>query len=89
MIGIKSMTSGRLLPCARIKQSRLRLLCGMPEGLVEVEVTGLMFPASTQKWVREADIIEYLTTKDSLGALRSGADHQSNLDNWNGKNHVG
>jgi hypothetical protein len=56
MIGIKSMTSGNLLPCTRIKQSRWRLMWGMPDVLVEVETTNLDGPTTSKQWVYESDI---------------------------------
>lgn len=57
MIGIKSMTSGRLLPCTRIKQSRWRLMWGMADVLVEVQVTNLSgIHSLVKQWVHETDI---------------------------------
>lgn len=59
MIGIKSKTSGQLLPCTRIKQSRLRLMFGMPDVLVDVQITNLSgIHKLVESWVRETDIID-------------------------------
>jgi hypothetical protein len=80
MIGIKSMTSGNLLPCARIKQSRWRLMWGMPDVLVEVQQSNLEGPTTSKCWVRESDIIAIPGSyKTASGRLETMEGHQKTL----------
>lgn len=62
MIGIRSMTSGMLLPCTIIKKSAWRLMLHLPETLIEVNRSNLNGPTTSRQWVRGSTIV---TTSDA------------------------